>query len=265
VAYSNDVLRYNSHGKEYEVPRVRVYSIYDLQRGDHIAFHQFWGAYWHHAIVERIDVDRDNVHVIEYSSTGTGSSADNSSSPKRPGKAKVMENTLTFQDITVYRLIHEQCLDPDTVVWRAKNEVGKGKYNLFTNNCEHFAMWCKTGRSNSDQVEKAKGMLAKGGATQAVSRVGSEYVRAGAGMAAKAAATRAASQARSGYVRAGAGMAVKAAATRATSQAGSEYVRAGVGMAAKAAATRPSSQAGSGYVKAGAGMAAKAAAIRAAS
>lgn len=30
-----------------------------------------------------------------------------------------------------------------------------GKYNLVTNNCEHFATWCKTGKTKSIQVRKA--------------------------------------------------------------------------------------------------------------
>jgi len=40
-------------------------------------------------------------------------------------------------------------------VRRAKSRVGEKSYNLIFNNCEHFAMWCKTGKSRSMQVEKA--------------------------------------------------------------------------------------------------------------
>ena len=32
--------------------------------------------------------------------------------------------------------------------------LGEEKYNLVTNNCEHFAMWCKTGESVSGQVKQ---------------------------------------------------------------------------------------------------------------
>lgn len=39
-------------------------------------------------------------------------------------------------------------------VARAKSRVGETEYNLITNNCEHFAMWCKTGVSESSQVKK---------------------------------------------------------------------------------------------------------------
>ena len=33
-------------------------------------------------------------------------------------------------------------------------------YNLVTNNCEHFANWCKTGKHKSKQMYKAIGTMA---------------------------------------------------------------------------------------------------------
>ncbi len=41
---------------------------------------------------------------------------------------------------------------PKETVERAKSLMGKIGYNLITNNCEHFATWCKTGISESAQV-----------------------------------------------------------------------------------------------------------------
>jgi len=41
---------------------------------------------------------------------------------------------------------------PDVVVERAKSRLGEHDYNLLTNNCEHFACWCKTGISDSKQI-----------------------------------------------------------------------------------------------------------------
>ncbi|GHV45881.1 hypothetical protein AGMMS49546_32820 [Spirochaetia bacterium] len=38
---------------------------------------------------------------------------------------------------------------------RAKSQIGKSDYNILFNNCEHFAMWCKTGKRHSNQVEDA--------------------------------------------------------------------------------------------------------------
>lgn len=41
---------------------------------------------------------------------------------------------------------------PDVVIARAESRLGEQQYNLLTNNCEHFANWCKTGRSESLQL-----------------------------------------------------------------------------------------------------------------
>lgn len=41
---------------------------------------------------------------------------------------------------------------PDVVVQRATSRLGEARYDLFFNNCEHFANWCTTGRSESLQL-----------------------------------------------------------------------------------------------------------------
>ena len=38
---------------------------------------------------------------------------------------------------------------------RAYLRLGERNYNLITNNCEHFAIWCRTGISSSKQVKDA--------------------------------------------------------------------------------------------------------------
>lgn len=43
---------------------------------------------------------------------------------------------------------------PEETVKRARERIGESKYNLVTNNCEHFAIWCKTGVSESHQVNE---------------------------------------------------------------------------------------------------------------
>jgi hypothetical protein len=42
---------------------------------------------------------------------------------------------------------------PRETVKRAKSRTGSTDYNLVFNNCEHFALWCKTGRHESSQVK----------------------------------------------------------------------------------------------------------------
>lgn len=41
------------------------------------------------------------------------------------------------------------------IVRRALSRVGEDSYNLVFNNCEHFAAWCVTGKSESKQVKAA--------------------------------------------------------------------------------------------------------------
>ena len=41
----------------------------------------------------------------------------------------------------------------DNVIQRAVSKLGERKYNIIFNNCEHFATWCITGVSYSQQVK----------------------------------------------------------------------------------------------------------------
>ena len=44
--------------------------------------------------------------------------------------------------------------DKDYIVQKAKSYIGKKGYNLFTNNCEHFANYCTMDKKVSEQVDK---------------------------------------------------------------------------------------------------------------
>ncbi len=48
---------------------------------------------------------------------------------------------------------------PEETVARAESRLGERNYNIATNNCEHFAIWCKTGVSESTQVEELLSIL----------------------------------------------------------------------------------------------------------
>lgn len=43
---------------------------------------------------------------------------------------------------------------------RARSRIGEDKYNIIFNNCEHFAVWCKIGISESAQVSSVVSLLA---------------------------------------------------------------------------------------------------------
>lgn len=42
---------------------------------------------------------------------------------------------------------------PEETIQRARSKLGEHAYDLALNNCEHFALWCKTGVHQSHQVE----------------------------------------------------------------------------------------------------------------
>lgn len=53
-----------------------------------------------------------------------------------------------------------KCYSDDAVVRRAESRLGEKGYDLVSNNCEHFAYWCKTGKYKSEQVAQAQGGVA---------------------------------------------------------------------------------------------------------
>ena len=48
---------------------------------------------------------------------------------------------------------HDNSSPVGVTLRRAMSRIGEQNYNLLFNNCEHFAIWCKTGRHRSDQVD----------------------------------------------------------------------------------------------------------------
>jgi hypothetical protein len=80
--------------------------------------------------------------------------------------------------------------NPLAVVSRAESKLGSTEYNLVTNNCEHFATWCCTAKTASQQVRMVSSLTTSGaaaatslGATAGVvSAVGSVAGVSGAGV-----------------------------------------------------------------------------------
>lgn len=58
----------------------------------------------------------------------------------------VLEELTTEEEYHLY--------SPEETVKRALGRLGENKYSLAFNNCEHFAIWCKTGISESHQVNR---------------------------------------------------------------------------------------------------------------
>ncbi len=93
----------------------------------------FSGAYEHHGI------DCGDGSIIHYRKTGT---------------ATIARTSLDFfaQGQRVFVKAVSVSYLPDIVVQRAESRLNEQRYDLLTNNCEHFAAWCKTGRSESEQL-----------------------------------------------------------------------------------------------------------------
>lgn len=69
-----------------------------------------------------------------------------------------------YYENSIFRKKYSVFSAEDTIR-RAKERLGEEKYNLVTNNCEHFAMWCKTGESVSGQVKQIVRFAVGNGAT----------------------------------------------------------------------------------------------------
>lgn len=63
----------------------------------------------------------------------------------------------------VRRVPYILCDPAHVVLERVHSRVGASGYDVLANNCEHFAVWCKTGRHESKQVQQVRtGALATG-------------------------------------------------------------------------------------------------------
>ena len=118
-----------------------------MARGDHLFVYRT--GYSHHGI------DLGNGRVIHFESD-----------PWRKlsgtiiGKAAPKIREVSLNEFSGGRPLnvrqYEICDDVETVIERSRNRVGDVRYDVFQNNCEHFAVWCKTGRHESTQVESLR-------------------------------------------------------------------------------------------------------------
>lgn len=53
----------------------------------------------------------------------------------------------------LYNRLSYHLYTPEQTIERARSKLGESKYSLIFNNCEHYAIWCKTGLHQSHQVE----------------------------------------------------------------------------------------------------------------
>ncbi|CAC5417124.1 unnamed protein product [Mytilus coruscus] len=147
----------------------------DIYPGDHIIF--AGRIYDHHAIVVHKypinETDANKVCLELVHATNTTTKAFMASFHPFGNKAKLRkvkeDIDLTKRKVMIY--VYQNTIkhfNPKEVISRAiaeadsDGEGGKGEfvYDLFVNNCEHFATWCVTGKKLSLQVRKV-GMIVK--------------------------------------------------------------------------------------------------------
>jgi len=109
------------------------YDVLDLSRGDHIVVRR--GVYTHHGIY------LGNQKVIHYRNKGV----------------KVEDIKVFKKYCRVFKVLIRKENSPllypiETVINRAMERINENEYNLITNNCDHFANWCRNGS------EKSKGI-----------------------------------------------------------------------------------------------------------
>ena len=105
---------------------------------------------------------------------GDGTVVHLSGEPLRRHAARVcrtsLEDFLQGGKPEVVRHADTDTRPPDEVVATALAHLGEGGYDVWRNNCEHFACFCVTGRRDSVQITVAKRVLkgAAAGVTAAI-------------------------------------------------------------------------------------------------
>lgn len=119
-----------------------------MARGDHLYVHRLGGVYTHHGI------DCGGDEVIHLTAAGPGLPSVRSVSREAFAEGAPIQ----VRDYTKFLAAardRDGSIDvaPDAVVSRARSRLGEVGFDLWLNNCEHFATWCRTGLRNSAQID----------------------------------------------------------------------------------------------------------------
>lgn len=117
-------------------------------RGDHVYVQRLGGLYTHHGI------DCGDGEIIHLTAAGPGFP----SVRGIPREEFAEGGPILVRDYAKFFASEdaaERAIDvsPDAVVARARSRLGQIGFDLFHNNCEHFATWCRTGISSSTQID----------------------------------------------------------------------------------------------------------------
>jgi hypothetical protein len=143
-----------------------------MARGDHIYVNRLDGLYQHHGVdcgddsvihytsrtwrgqrrIERTEMEefcRDHEpHTRDYAEfLDALSQAEEPLLRRASRRFNRMLDSLRGIDVS------ELDFSEKAVIDRAESRLGESNFDLFSNNCEHFAAWCKTGISGSNQID----------------------------------------------------------------------------------------------------------------
>ncbi|CAF1337752.1 unnamed protein product [Rotaria sordida] len=138
-----------------------------LKSGDHISFYRSDFYYAHHGIVR--EARANYLRIIHY--FNTAANVWNSLVKGSLYLAEVMESEWDLrmdsdsEELYLHHYDDIKCFSNEETLGRAISDLGKRGYSLFSNNCEHWARWCRTGDSYSKQVIKFRDFVKAKAAT----------------------------------------------------------------------------------------------------
>lgn len=123
----------------------RVKDLRQLHCGDHIAWDREY-IVWHHAIITDVDVAANQITVIHNS----GGIKDMPNGRIASVRVESFNVDCESEFLYVFEYDETECFAPEEVIERATQRLDDS-YDPLSNNCEHFARWCKTGLKYSFQ------------------------------------------------------------------------------------------------------------------
>jgi hypothetical protein len=131
-----------------------ISSLDELNIADHIIISISETKYRHAILLEKIKEEIINqIEIIYYDDSEIECSLNDNEIVENCQKNGVKKSKLTidYQLIKIYKVDYElnnqKCLTSEETLKKANKFLGQTKYNIFTNNDEHFCIYCKTGKA----------------------------------------------------------------------------------------------------------------------
>ena len=127
-----------------------IYSHHGIDVGDEAVIH-YQGGDWRSARVQRASIDTfldgGKLELRSYEAFR------HAATPEDTVIGRASESLNRALDTLRGLPADDRDPTPDVVDARAESRLGEGGFDFVFSNCEHFATWCKTGMSNSEQID----------------------------------------------------------------------------------------------------------------